>query len=217
MEKILLADQSDPSENDWEMTTDNESDWGDENDSAKGSPSLRSSEEEQSLRPRLPPLLRTSHSRNLPIPGRKSKDDEDEEDDYDISDDSDEEASEVFTPPRALEDLLKDISGSTPPNTESERVRRLRELSKGRNNLNRMLSSTNDTSSIDAALLIQVLKTALKRESLRGKELKQNREFLRTRYRKEHVARIRLQHQIRHEEIQFERKTSYVILLFRQG
>lgn len=207
VEKILLADQSDPSDNDWELTTDNESDWGEENE-IKGS--LRSSEEEQTLRPRLPPLRRTSNSKNLPVARhskRSSKTEDDDDDDYDVSD-SDDEESEAFTPPRALEDLLKDISCSTPPTSESERVRRLRELSKGRNNLNRMLSSKNDTSSIDAALLIQVLKTALKRESLRGKELKQNREFLRSRYRKEYVARVRLEQQIRHEELQFERKTS---------
>jgi len=207
VEKILLADQSD-TDNDWEMTTDNESDWGDENEIKI---SLRSAaEEEQTLRPRLHPLTRASNSRNLPVPKnqkRISRTEEDDDDDYDVSD-SDEDDSETFTPPRALEDLLKDVSCSTPPTNESERVRRLRELSKGRNNLNRMLSSTNDTSSIDAALLIQVLKTALKRESLRGKELKKNREFLRSRYKKEYVARVRLQQQIHHEELQFERKTS---------
>mmetsp|Transcript_15519 Transcript_15519/g.60702 ORF Transcript_15519/g.60702 Transcript_15519/m.60702 type:complete len:1066 (+) Transcript_15519:180-3377(+) len=75
------------------------------------------------------------------------------------------------------------------------KAEQLRSLSQGKQNLQQLLVDTQvtgKTSSQDADLLITVLKASLKRETERVKKLKRTNDFLKEKFKEEHVERRKL-------------------------
>lgn len=86
---------------------------------------------------------------------------------------------------------------------EPEKVKKLREMSKGNQNLHNLLKK--DTSSIEPTLLIEILKASLKKEGQMLKSLKRQNEYLICRYKNEKESRIQLEVELKNTKKQINR------------
>lgn len=126
---------------------------------------------------------------------------EESDDSYDESSDSEDETKdENAKKPISLQELLNtpDIKEKEP-----EKVKKLREMSKGNQNLHNLLKK--DTSSIEPTLLIEILKASLKKEGQMLKSLKRQNEYLICRYKNEKESRIQLEVELKNTKKQINR------------
>lgn len=116
----------------------------------------------------------------------------------------------------------KSVAPAVAPKVANLRkAEQLRSLSQGKQNLQQLLVDTHVTgqsSTQEADLLITVLKASLKRETERVKKLKRTNDFLKEKFKEEHVERRKLDIKLSrtHKQLQeAEKQYAFSLLLSR--